>query len=78
MRRTGHRDVDGGDVQADMKRTVRKHIPDGASTKICLICRIFKKKSIYLIYRGISILIFFLKEIFGKDIYYMLCNKILC
>ena len=44
MRRTGHRDVDGGDVQADMKRTVRKHIPDGAHTKICLICRIFKKK----------------------------------
>ena len=41
MRRTGHRDVDGGDVQADMKRTVRKHIPDGARTKICLICRIF-------------------------------------
>ena len=44
MRRTGHRDADGGDVQADMKRTVRKHIPDGASTKICLICRMILKK----------------------------------
>ena len=44
MRRTGHRDADGECVQADMKRTVRKHIPDGASTKICLICRMILKK----------------------------------
>ena len=35
------------------------------------------KKSIYLIYRGVATLILFLKEIFGKYIHYMLCNKIL-